>query len=93
MPRSKSVLKRIRQNDKIKLRNRQHRSTLRTQIKNLRKAIEAKDAAQAEKLLQPTISIIDKSVCKGIIHANTASRYKSKLTQQVNKLDKGKKAS
>lgn len=68
------------------MRNRHHRATLRTQIKKLRKAIEARDASQAKELLPPTISIIDKSIRKGIIHANTASRYKSRLSQKVNAL-------
>ena len=86
MPRSKSVLKRIRQNIKRRMRNRHHRATLRTQIKRLRKAIEARDASQAKELLPPTISIIDKSIRKGIIHTNTASRYKSRLSQKVNAL-------
>lgn len=89
MPRSKSVLKRIRQNIKRNLRNRRHRSALRTQIKKLRQAIEAKDASLAKNLLPPTIAIIDKSVSKGIIHPNTASRYKSRLIHKVNTLIKG----
>jgi small subunit ribosomal protein S20 len=86
MPRSKSILKRIRQNEKRRVANRFHKSTFKTQIKKLRKAIEEKDSAAAQKLLQPTISIIDKTAQKGIIHQNTASRYKSKLTSQVNAL-------
>ncbi len=63
--------------------NRRNKSILRTQIKKLREAIQAKDRELAKKLLPDTFSIIDKSLKKGTIHENKAARYKSRLARQV----------
>ena len=52
----------------------------------LRGAVAAHDKAASTELLFPTVSLIDKAVNKGIIHKNTAARYKSRLTKHVNKL-------
>jgi small subunit ribosomal protein S20 len=83
MANTKSAEKRNRQNEENRERNRSYRSRLRTAIKGLRTAVSAGDAAQAEKLLPQTISLIDKTAQKGVIHANAASRYKSRLAQHV----------
>lgn len=86
MPNHKSAEKRVRQNEKRRAVNRSNRSNLRTQIKKLRTSLTASDAAQSQELLTPTISAIDKAVNKGILHRNTAARYKSRLTSHVAKL-------
>ena len=86
MPNHKSAEKRVRQNEKRRAVNRSNRSSLRTQIKSLRAALEAGDKAQSQELLIPTIALIDKSVNKGVLHKNTAARYKSRLTMHVNEL-------
>ncbi len=86
MPRTKSALKQWRKNLKRREINRRNLSRLRTYIKKLRRAIEAGDAALAQELLPQTISIIDKSIQKGVIHRNAAARYKSRLTLLVNRL-------
>ncbi len=86
MANHKSAEKRARQNKKRRERNRALRSSLRTQIKKLRAAITNKDKTLCLELLNPTISKIDKAVNKGILHKNTAARYKSRLTMQINKL-------
>ncbi len=86
MPNHKSAEKRVRQTEKRNLINRNNRSALRTQIKKLRAALAGGDQAQSQELLVPTISAIDKAVNKGILHRNTAARYKSRLTMHVNKL-------
>lgn len=86
MANHKSAEKRARQNKKRRERNRALRSSLRTQIKKLRAAIASKDKSLCLELLNPTISKIDKAVNKGILHKNTAARYKSRLTTQINKL-------
>ncbi|MCU1290906.1 MAG: ribosomal protein [Acidobacteria bacterium] len=83
MPNHKSSEKRVRQNVKRNTVNRSNRSKLRTQIKSLRAAIAGTDQAQSQELLNPTISVIDKMVNKGIIHKNTAARYKSRLSKHV----------
>lgn len=86
MANHKSAEKRVRQNEKRRKINRANRSKLRTQIKKLRAAIALHDKEQGSSLLNPTISLIDKAVNKGIIHKNTAARYKSRLTKHVSNL-------
>ncbi len=88
MPNHKSAKKRVRQNEKRRAVNRSNRSGLRTQIKKLRSAIGGSDQNQSQELLIPTVSAIDKAVNKGILHKNTAARYKSRLTTHVNNLGK-----
>jgi small subunit ribosomal protein S20 len=83
MPNHKSAEKRDRQNIKRRAINRNNRSKLRTQIKKLRAALEGGDQNQTQSLLNPTVSLIDKAVNKGILHKNTAARYKSRLTTHV----------
>jgi small subunit ribosomal protein S20 len=80
---SRSAEKRIRQNEKHRLRNRSDLSRLRTNIKKLRKTVEDKDAQKARELLPSTTALIDRMVKKGVIHGNTGSRYKSRLAKLV----------
>jgi len=86
MANHKSAEKRVRQNVKRNEINRSNRSKLRTSIKKLRTAVAAHDKGASTELLFPTVSLIDKAVNKGIIHRNTAARYKSRLTKHVNDL-------
>jgi small subunit ribosomal protein S20 len=86
MPNHKSAEKRVRQNEKRRAVNRSNRSNLRTQIKKLRTSLAASDKNQSQELLNPTVSAIDKAVNKGILHKNTAARYKSRLSAHVGKL-------
>ncbi|HBR58299.1 MAG TPA: 30S ribosomal protein S20 [Blastocatellia bacterium] len=86
MANHKSARKRVRQNQKRNEINRSNRSKLRTQVKKLRTALGHNDKALAGDLLNPTVSIIDKAVNKGLIHKNTAARYKSRLTKHVAEL-------
>ncbi len=86
MPNHKSAEKRDRQNIKRRAINRNNRSSLRTQIKKLRAALDGSDQKESQGLLNPTVSMIDKAVNKGILHKNTAARHKSRLTSRVNGL-------
>ena len=86
MANHKSAEKRVRQNIKRNEINRSNRSKLRTQIKKLRSLLTANDKNQSVELLNPTVSLIDKAVNKGLIHKNTAARYKSRLTKHVSEL-------
>lgn len=81
MANTKSAEKRNRQNVKARERNRSHRSRLRTAIKRLRAAVAGGDRDQVQSILPQTLSIIDATAQKKIIHENTASRYKSRLTK------------
>ena len=86
MANHKSAEKRARQSERRNEANRRNRSRLRTEIKKLRAAVEAGEREQAQSLLAATVSLIDKSIQKGIIHRNAAARYKSRLTTTVNEL-------
>ena len=86
MANHKSAEKRVRQTAKRNEINRSNRSKLRTQIKKLRGALAASDKKQSTELLNPTVSVIDKAVNKGLIHKNTAARYKARLTKHVSEL-------
>ena len=76
-------MKRIRQNEKRRSRNRSHRSELRTKIKKVRQAMEESDVETARTMLPGIASLIDRMVKKGIIHQNTGSRYLSRLASQI----------
>jgi small subunit ribosomal protein S20 len=82
----KSAMKRIRTSEKRRIRNAAVRSTVRTSLKGARAAIEGGQADGARETLHRTIQILDKAVTKGVIHKNTASRKKSRLTRQLNAL-------
>ena len=83
--RTKSALKANRQNIKRREHNRQLRSRLRTALKAIRASIDTKDVAGAKAALKATVSIVDKMATKGIIHRNTAGRYKSRLGTRLTK--------
>jgi len=84
--RIKSGLKRRRQDEVRRDRNRAVRTRVRNAMKELRTAIASGDTAAVKKLLPRTVSVIDSGVRKGVFHRNTASRYKSHLTSQANSL-------
>lgn len=79
----KSAIKRIRQSQTRRLRNRYQFKTTRTFIKKLKAAT---DKDEAQKMLNKTVSMLDKLVKKNIIHKNKAANNKSKLTKFVNGL-------
>jgi len=82
----KSAIKRIKQNAKKNARNKHVSSTLKTYIKRVREAVEAKDKEAAIAALNAAIPVIDKSATKGVIHSTNASRNVSRLTKLVNSL-------
>jgi small subunit ribosomal protein S20 len=88
MANTKSAEKRNRQNLEQRERNRAHRSRMRTAVKKLRAAVAKGDGAAANQLLTATLSVIDKTAQKGVVHANTASRTKSRLASAVSALGK-----
>ena len=83
--RTKSALKANRQNIKRREHSRQLRSKLRTALKAIRASLDAKDIDGAKAALSNTVSLVDKMATKGIIHRNTAGRYKSRLTTRLAK--------
>jgi small subunit ribosomal protein S20 len=83
--RTKSALKANRQNIRRREQNRQMRSKLRTALKAIRVSLDAKDLSAAKAALSQTVSIVDKMATKGIVHRNTAGRYKSRLAARMSK--------
>jgi len=84
MPNHKSAEKRVRQNEKRRVINRGHKSKVRTYIKKLRAALDSGNSGDVQTALPEVMSVIDKSVQKGVMHKNAAARYKSRLTVQAN---------
>lgn len=83
MANSAQARKRARQADKQRAHNASLRSTLRTAIKSVRKAIVAGDKAAAQSIFQQSVSVIDRIADKQIVHKNTVSRTKSRLSAQI----------
>ncbi|HEY7790063.1 MAG TPA: 30S ribosomal protein S20 [Vicinamibacterales bacterium] len=78
-----SALKAHRQSLQRREHNRQLRSRLRTGLKAIRAAMDQKDLDGAKAMLNETVSLIDKMATKGIIHRNTAGRYKSRIAKRI----------
>jgi small subunit ribosomal protein S20 len=78
-----SALKRTRQTERRTAVNRSNRTNFRTSLRALREAIQKGDAKAAGEQYKATVSALDKSVQKGVLHKNTASRYKSRLNARV----------
>jgi len=85
MPNHKSSEKRVRQSEKRRVINRAHRTKVRTYIKKVRTALTSGKNEEIQGLLPEAISVIDKSVQKGVMHKNAAARYKSRLTVKANR--------
>lgn len=81
-----SALKRTRQTETRTAVNRANRSRVRTSLRALREALVQGDAKAAQAQYRATVSVLDKSVQKGILHDNTASRYKSRLNARLKAL-------
>jgi small subunit ribosomal protein S20 len=89
MAHSVSSRKRIRQNERRRVRNQAVKSSIRTQIKKVRAAVETGDPASAEAALKAASKQLDKAA-GGCIHRNQASRKKARLQAAVNKMKKPK---
>jgi small subunit ribosomal protein S20 len=81
--RNPSALKAHRQNVKRRRRNRDLRSSLRTGLKAIRAALNAGKLDEAKALLGATTSLVDRMAGRGIIHKNTAGRYKSRIAARL----------
>ena len=81
-----SALKRVRQTERRTAVNRANKSRVRGSLRALREAIQQGDLKAANEQYSKTASALDKSVQKGVLHANTASRYKSRLNARVKAL-------
>ena len=82
----KSQIKRNRQNEKRRLRNKAVKSSLKTAIRKFNQAVQAGDAPTAEALLRDASRKLDKAASKGVIHANQAANKKSAMAKRANQL-------
>jgi small subunit ribosomal protein S20 len=82
----KSQIKRIRTNEKARLRNKAVKSELKTYVRRVREAVAAGDKDAASTALQAASRKLDKAVSKGVIHANQAANRKSAIAKSVNAL-------
>lgn len=82
----KSQIKRNRTNEIARERNKAAKSAVRTAIKKVKVAVEAKDLVAAEAALAAANKLIDKSVSDGVQHKNTAARQKSEISKLVNSI-------
>ena len=81
----KSQIKRNRQNDKRRLRNRVYRGTARIEVKHARTAIDA-GVPESKAALISAISALDKAAEQGVLHKNNAARRKSRLMKHLSQL-------
>jgi small subunit ribosomal protein S20 len=86
MANSAQARKRARQAVKQRAHNVSLRSTLRTAIKRVQKAIVAGDKTAAQNVFKESVSVLDRITDKKIIHKNKASRHKSRLSAQIKAL-------
>lgn len=86
MANHKSAVKAHKQNVTRRTHHREQRSRARRALRAVRSAIDSGDTSSAKDALRNTVPLLDKLVSKGIIHANTAARYKSRLTRRLQKV-------
>ena len=86
MANHKSALKRARQNEERRQRNRARKTRMKNVVKAVEQAIATNDRDLALDRLKEAVSIIDKTASKGVIHRNKAARKISRLTRHVNDL-------
>jgi small subunit ribosomal protein S20 len=79
----KSQIKRIKTNEKARLRNKSVKSSLKTAVRKYREAASAGDAAAATTLMRDASRALDKAASKGVIHANQAANRKSAMAKQT----------
>jgi small subunit ribosomal protein S20 len=81
-----SSLKRARQTERKTAVNRANRSRVRGVLREFREALAKGDVKAAQTLFRATVSALDKSAQKGVLHSNTVSRYKSRLNARLKAL-------
>lgn len=82
----KSQMKRNRQNEKRRLRNKAVKSSLKTSLRQFRQAADAGQAEKAQELAREAGRKLDKAASKGVIHKNQAANRKSALAKKANAL-------
>lgn len=83
MANHKSAIKRIRQNEKRRIRNRVFRTRARTYVKKARVSITSGDVAAATEATRLAVQDLDKAASRGVLHPRNAARRKSRLMKQL----------
>ena len=86
MANHKSAIKRARQSEEQRVRNRSRKTRMKNVIRKLEESINSKSKETATEDLKLVVSIIEKTAALGVIHKNTASRKISRLTRRLNAL-------
>lgn len=86
MANHKSALKRARQSENRRLRNRGYKTRVKKAVKDVRAAVAENAPEQAQENLKAAVSILQKTVTKGVIKQRTASRKISRLSRQVHQI-------
>lgn len=81
MPNTASAKKRLRQNDKLRIRNRSAKSNMRSQIRQFREAVKAGDGERAQSQFRLVQKKLDQAASRNLIHKNTAARTKARLVK------------
>ena len=89
MPNTNSAKKRLRQNEAQREQNRSVKSTLRTQLRKVREAVQAGDIAKAEEEYRSAAKKLDRAGAHNLIHPNAAARTKSRLQSMIKKAKGG----
>ncbi|MCY3936191.1 MAG: 30S ribosomal protein S20 [Chloroflexi bacterium] len=87
MANHKSALKRIRQNEKRRIHNRQFRNRARTLVRKGRQALAGGDAEGAQAAIRIAVKDLDQAAARGVIHPRNAARRKSRLMKQLAQLE------
>lgn len=82
----KSQIKRNKQNEAARVRNKTVRSRTRTMVKRFERAMEEGDKDAASAAYSQAVSALDRAASKGVMHKNTASRKKSRLARRLQAL-------
>ncbi len=85
MANTRSAIKRMKQSERRRQRNRAARSTIRSAVKAARAALAGK-SPDAKATVQEAVSTLDRAVTQGVMHRNTAARKKSALVRTLNTL-------
>jgi small subunit ribosomal protein S20 len=89
MAHSKSALKRWRQNERHRERNRPVLTSARTAVRKTRAAITNGGGEEAAAVLREALSVLDRAAKRNVIHRNAASRHKSRLMRALNRATSG----
>ncbi|NQT86000.1 30S ribosomal protein S20 [bacterium] len=84
MAHSLSAQKRVRQNEKCRVRNRSAKSAMKTEVKKFLTVVGDGDVAAADAALRVACRALDKAASKGVVHKRTAARQKSRLSARLN---------